>query len=287
MFNLKEICISNGVLNITVSTLGAEMTSAKKEGKELLWQGDPSIWSGHAPVLFPICGGLKDNKFIFKGTEYTLPRHGFARRKEFEVENLKEDEATFLLTSDEETLKNYPFTFEFRITYKLESETLRINYDIKNTSPEVMYFSVGSHEAYSCPNGIEEYSVIFEQPEDLNYNALSPEGQLMHETKSLGDNIKELPLKNKYFENDALVFTNLKSRKVTLKNNITGYTINVEFPGKDYFLLWTNPGAGYICLEPWCGIADYVDSDYDITKKKGINALAGNDNFIREHTITF
>ncbi len=267
--------------------MGAEFKSILKDGKELLWEGDPSVWSGQAPVLFPICGGLKDDRFIFKGKEYTLSRHGFARRSEFEIETISDEEVTFLLTSNEETLKNYPFNFEFRITYKLEHTRICIKYEVLNTSDEVMYFSVGSHEAYSCPNGIEEFSVIFEHPENLDYNILSDKGQLMEKTNTLGESIKELPLKNKYFENDALVFTSLKSRKVTLKNNTAGYSIDVEFPGKDYFLLWTNPGAKYICLEPWCGIADFENSDYDITKKKGINALEPNEVFTREHIITF
>ncbi|MBQ7976532.1 MAG: aldose 1-epimerase family protein [Clostridia bacterium] len=283
----KTICISNNQLNVTISTLGAEMISIQKAGKELLWQGDPSVWTGHAPVLFPVCGGLKDSKFIFEGKEYTQPRHGFARTKEFQLEASDCDMATFLLTSDEETLKNYPFEFEFRITYKLSGTKLSVEYNIKNTTNKTMYFSVGSHEAYNCPEGIEEYSVIFEKPEDLRYNSLTPEGQLIYETKTLGDGVTELPLKYKYFEKDALVFTGIKSRKAVLKNNKTGYSIEVAFPGKDYFLLWTKPNGKYICLEPWCGITDFVDSNYDITKKKGINALEANQSFIREHTITF
>lgn len=283
----KQICLSNEFLKVTISTTGAELKSIIKDGNELLWQGDPAVWSGQAPVLFPICGGLKDDKFIFNGKEYTLPRHGFARRSEFVVESNNNDEATFLLTSDEKTLENYPFTFELRITYRLEERALCVRYDVKNTSDKIMYFSIGSHEAYSCPAGIEEYSVIFEHPEDLDYNALSTKGQLLEDTKTLGKGIKELRLENKHFENDALVFTSLKSRKVELKNNVTGYSIQVAFPGKDYFLLWTNPGAKYICLEPWCGIADFVNTDYDITKKKGINTLEAGKCFIREHTITF
>ena len=282
-----QIYLSNEALKVTISTSGAEFKSIIKDGKELLWSGDPSVWPGQAPVLFPICGGLKNDKFIFKDKEYTQPRHGFARRSEFEVENVCDNKATFLLTSNEETLKNYPFNFEFRVTYKLDGSKISVEYDVRNTSDEVMYFSVGSHEAYSCPNGVEEYSVIFEKPEAINTDALYSHEGLMYKAQSPDEGISELKLKNEYFENDALVFTELNSRKVTLKNNSTGYSIEVAFPGKDYFLIWTKPGASYICLEPWCGIADTPDTDYDFTKKKGINPLNPGSQFVVEHTITF
>lgn len=282
----KQLTIANEYIRVTISAQGAQMQSIIKDGKELLWEGDPAVWSGQAPVLFPICGGLKDDKYVFEGKEYTLKKHGFARNSEFEVETQEPERAVFLLRADEERLGQYPFACEFRVIYSLDKTKINVEYNVKNLSGKDMYFSFGAHEAYACPEGIEDYSVIFEVPEELNSNILN--GNLLeYETVHIGSDVKELPLKYEYFAVDALVFLNLKSRKATLKNRKTGKEITVTFDGADYFLLWTKPGGKYICLEPWCGIQDFVDSDYDITKKPGIRKLSPDSVYAWKHSILF
>ena len=148
----KEIKISNDILDVTLSTQGAEIISVKKGGEELIWQADPAVWKCHAPLLFPICGGLKEDRFIYGGKSYTLPKHGFARALEYEPEAVTASSAVFLLKSDAETRKSYPFDFELRVIYELIGNELDVTYKVKNTTDGDMYFSIGSHEAYSCPN---------------------------------------------------------------------------------------------------------------------------------------
>ena len=280
----KEITISNNMIEVTISTFGAELQSMKKNGEEYLWDGNPEVWSGRAPILFPICGGLKDDKYIFEGREYTLPKHGFAKLSEFEVVSTEKEKAVFLLKSSPETLKCYPFEFELCVTYCLDRDTLKIDYTVSNKGQGDMYFAIGAHEAYACPEGIEDYSVIFEKEEIFESNVLH--GNLLgHETIVLGKNTCELPLKYEYFAIDAQNFLNLKSRKATLKNRKTGKSIEVCFDGLDYFLLWTKPTGRYICLEPWTGVPDFVDSDYDFTHKKGIIKLASGEVCSKKHSI--
>ncbi len=279
------LMISNDILTVTISSLGAEMLSVKKNGKEQLWDGDPAVWPMHAPVMFPVCGGLRDDKFIFEGKEYNLEKHGYARHCIFEVEDWTMSTATFLLCSDEESKEHYPFDYEFRIKYSLIDSKIKIDYDVKNLSDTEMYFSVGGHEAYACPEGIEEYSVIFDQEEVLDSHVLN--GNLLeHKTINLGMNTKELPLKYEYFAVDAQVFLNMKSRKATLRNRTTGEERSVEFEGFDYFLLWTKPNGNYICMEPWCNCQDFVDADCDITHKPGMIKLAPGETCVKTHTIT-
>jgi len=282
----KQVAISNSDISVTISTFGAEIKSVIKNGKEMIWDGNPEFWSGQAPLLFPICGGLKDDKFIFEGKEYTLQKHGYARKCEFELESVEKEKAVFLLCSDEESLKQYPFEYELRIIYTLDGSKLNVEYNVKNISDKNMYFSIGAHEAYACPEGIEEYSIVFDKAEDLNATQLDG-NFLKYETVNIGKNVTELPLKTEYFEIDALVFLDIKSRKVSLKNQRTGETVAVEFDGFDYLLLWTIPGANYICIEPWCGIPDFVDSDYDITNKKGIIKVLPESICSKTHSILF
>ena len=280
------VTIKNDVITAEINTLGAELNSIKVNGEDRLWSGDPAFWTGKAPVLFPICGGLKDDKFTYNGKEYILNKHGFARFKEFEVEKTTENSAVFLLKSDEETLKTYPWSFELRIKYALCGSAVKITYSVRNTSDDTMYMSIGSHEAYACPEGIEDYDVIFEKKETLFAQDL--DGNLTaHSRTPVIKDTDTLPLYYKYFAVDALVFKDLKSRSATLRNRKTGKSVTVSFPDCDYFLLWTKPGAGYICMEPWCGIQPMVDCTYDITEKEGINEVAAKDTFKFSHTICF
>lgn len=282
----EQIILSNEYINVTISALGAEIVSVIKDGKEKIWQADPDVWAMHAPVLFPVCGGLIDDKFMYDGKEYTLGKHGFARFCEFEIESNEHQKAVFLLRSDEETLKQYPFDFELRIIYTIDRSEIKVEYSVKNTGSNDMYYSVGAHEGYSCPEGIEEYSIIFDEKEDLISNVL--EGNMLgYNTVNVGSNTNELPLKYEYFAVDALVFLNLKSKKVWLKNRNTGESTEVIFNDAGYFLLWTKPGAKYICIEPWWGISDFVDSGNDITKKKGIIKLLPCETCVKEHSIKF
>ena len=279
----EQLKITNGVITALISTKGAELKSVVKDGKEYLWDGNPDIWSGQAPLLFPICGGLKDDKYRFEGKEYTLKKHGFARLSEFEIERKEEASITFILRSKEEIKKQYPFDFELRVTYTLLDNKIDVAYAVKNVGSGDMYFSIGAHEGYACSGGIEEYSLVFDKEENLTCNIL--DGNLLeYNTYSVGEG-RELPLKYDFFAIDALTFLNLKSRGVDLVHKTTGKSLRVEYDGFDYLFVWTKPNANYICIEPWCGIPDFVDSDFDITKKRGIVKLDANGEKVLTHSI--
>lgn len=282
----EQIILSNQFIKATFSTRGAELISLEKNGKEHIWIGDPEVWSSHAPILFPICGGLKDDKYIYNGKEYTLQKHGYVRFLDFEVECKSADTIVFLHRFDEETLKQFPFEYELRIIYAIEGSSLKIDYKVKNLSDDEMYFSIGAHEGYYCPEGAEEYSIVFEKPEVLDSTILN--GNLLeYNTINVGENVCELPLKYEYFAVDALSFLNLKSKKLSLKNRRTGEERYLEFENHDVFFVWTKPGANYICLEPWCGCPDFVDSEYDFKNKRSLIRLSGKEEATRTHIITF
>lgn len=279
------ITLKNDNLTVVVSTVGAELQSVMRGETEYLWDGDPDVWSGRAPLLFPICGGLKDDKYTFEGNEYTLNKHGYARFCEFEVESASVDSAVFLLKSDVKSKKSFPFDYELRVTYILDGTAVKVDYSVLNCSDTDMYFSIGGHEGYMCPEGIEEYYLEFEKNERLTTNILN--GNLLSEEYVLlGEDVKTLDLKYDYFSIDALTFLNLKSRAITLCRKNGGAKLRVDYDGFGYVFVWTKPGAKYICIEPWCGIPDFEGTGYDITQKRGINKIAPGAVFKRTHTIT-
>lgn len=283
--NFEMITLKNEYLTATFNEVGAELKSLVFEDKEYIWEGRKEVWAGSCPLLFPICGGLKDDKYIFKGKEYTLQKHGYARSATFEIEDKTDTSVVFLHKSNDETKIQFPFDYELRVIYNLKEKTLKVDYSVKNLTDDTMYFSIGSHEAYYTPEGIEDYDVIFPQKETLNAYVLYGNLLSNQELPIIKDS-NVLPLYDKYFTVDALVFKDLKSKSATLRNRKTGKAVQIDFPDADYFLLWHKPNSPYMCLEPWSGIQDSVDSNYDITKKEGIIPLESGKEYKNSHIIS-
>lgn len=281
----NRICISNQTLSAEIDCRGAQLRSLKKDGCELLWQGDSRFWTETAPVLFPICGGLKDDRYFLDGKEYKLEKHGFACGLDFEGEKLSESCARFVLVSNEKTLKKYPYNFVFTVTFTLSDSVLETEYSVENKNDREMYFSVGAHEGYACKEGIEACEVIFNRTESFE-TCLLDGGILSRLKQKILPDGKVLPLKESYFETDALIFENVHSDEVTLFNRESGRRITVGFDGFENLLIWTIPGAGYVCIEPWSGFPDYSDTDGDFTKKNAIQRLAARGRMTKVHTVT-
>ncbi len=281
---MSMVTIRNDNLEVSISTTGAELQSVKDQnGEERLWQGDPRYWTGRAPILFPNCGGLKDDAYLLQGIRYEMPKHGFARKAEWKVEKEGKDSCTLLLKSPH---PGFPFHYELRAEYSLKGNALKVTYRVRNKDKQEFWFSVGSHEAWATPGGLEAYTIEFDQPEKLedyvlHGNLIAREPVLMAEEET-----RELALKTEYFAVDALVFPTLKSRSVTLKNNLNEKKIRVDYDGMDVLMLWTKPGAEYICIEPWCNAPDFENAEPDIEKKPGYMQLKPGKEIKKTHTIT-
>ena len=279
------ITIKNNYITAKINEIGAELKSLVYNDTEYIWEGKSEVWAGSCPLLFPICGGLKNDKYILNGKEYTLEKHGYARFKTFEVESKTDSSVVFLHKSDMESKERFPFEYELRVIYTLCDKTLKVDYSVKNLSDNTMYFNIGSHEGYYTPEGIEDYDVIFPQNETLNSYVLY--GNLLsNQQLPIIKDQNYIPLYDKYFTVDALVFKDLKSKSATLRNRKTGKAVKVDFPDAKYFLLWHKPNSPYMCLEPWDGVQDIVGSSYDIQKKEGINSLNAGKEYIYTHSIT-
>ena len=279
----KEIVITNGNLTATISSIGGELISYKKNNKESIWTGDASFWKGHAPILFPFCGGLINGDLYLKNKKYDMPKHGFIRFHEFEVVDKKDNQVTLCFKENKETKKIYPYDFTFVVTYTL-TDVLNIKYEITNNSKEDMYFNVGSHEGYLLDDDFNNYHLEFNEEEDLKSIVL--EGPLLsHESIDLGSKTRVFPLKYEDYKVDALVFPHIKSKRITLVNNSTGPVIDLEFDKADNLVLWTVPQARFICIEPWNGLHDYVDSELDIKKKNNVTILSSGNAYAFSHTI--
>jgi galactose mutarotase-like enzyme len=134
-----EVFLTAESLSAVIQPFGAELFSLKdSSGRELLWGGDPTIWAGRAPLLFPIVGALSNDTYHLSGQDYHLPRHGFARRKLFSVTQMTRSSAKFQLGWDEATMQVYPFHFELEVGFSVEERSLTVSVTITNLGSSVM-----------------------------------------------------------------------------------------------------------------------------------------------------
>jgi galactose mutarotase-like enzyme len=269
-----EVVIKKQNIEAVINTKGAELFSLKKAGKNYIWDINSDFWNKTSPILFPIVGALKNNEYQFLNKTYQLPRHGFARDLEFEIINKNEDFVTFSLKSSEKTLEVYPFQFELKISYTLEEEKLIVKYEVINLSEEKMYYSIGAHPAFSVDGNFDEFSLIFDEEKELETYKLDKD-LFSGKTEKVALRGRKLPLNYNIFAKDALVFKNSVTQSLTLiKNN--NPVLKVEFSEFPYLGIWTKENAPFLCIEPWLGIADNIDSSGDLTQKEGINSLESN-----------
>jgi galactose mutarotase-like enzyme len=284
--------IESHLLKASIHPKGAELQSLlqKESGIEYMWKGDPAVWGKYSPVLFPIVGTLKDNTYFYKDQPYQLGRHGFARDHQFAVESQEFDKIVFLLKQSEETLKVFPFPFDFRIGYTVIDSSIAVTYEVVNTGKETMYFSVGGHPAFALPlvpdTVYDDYYLEFDQAETTGRWPIAEGGLIKTTPTPLLNDTKQLPLNKGLFANDALVLKNLVSSRVSLLSRKTEHGLTMDFPGFPYLGLWAAPGADFLCIEPWCGIADSVDALQLWEEKEGINKLDAGERFVRTWTVT-
>ena len=268
--------ISNSELSATINKKGAELISLKRNDshREFIWEGNPSHWAKHSPVLFPIVGTIKNNSYSYKNNTYSLLRHGFARDMVFDLIGYKENEAIFSLSSNELTNERFPFEFELRIIYTLLSSELIVSYQVINKDSDAMPFSIGGHPAFALHENFEDYSLQFESGEDLTSYQL--EDDLLSD-KTIKMNLlkNRLPLTYSLFENDALVFKKLKSKQIHILENGFPF-LNFKFEDFPNFGIWTKINAPFICLEPWAGYSDVLNATGNILEKEGIQILESN-----------
>lgn len=280
--------IENEQLTVLINEMGAELTSVidRKSEVEYMWSGDTAFWGKHSPILFPIVGTLKNNTYHYKGNEYSLTRHGFAREKKFTV---SEDGSTFTLRSDEETKKVYPFDFLLSIRYSLNENELKVTYEVENTGTENLYFSLGAHPAFAVPIGnagnYEDHFLEFNKEENADKWPITKEGLISTKPEPFLKNQKFIPLTKSLFEKDALVLKGLHSDTISIRSNKDDNGIDFHFEEFPYFGIWAAKGADFVCLEPWCGIADSETHTQDLVTKEGINNLVLGEKFSRSWSI--
>ncbi|MDU0353286.1 aldose 1-epimerase family protein [Paraglaciecola aquimarina] len=250
----SQYSISNSLLTCTISELGAEIVSLKSQanGDEYIWQGDPAIWAGSAPILFPIVGRLKNGKYSVDGQEYALPTHGFINNQYFTLVEKTRSSITLRVKANQATLLLYPFRFQFDVTFSLEQKSLSVTYEISNSDDTELYFSIGSHPAFALPMTEfrhEKCKLRFSEQEN-QYCQLIKNELLSEQTYSVELTAQTLTLTADLFARDALIFRDICSSSITLLIDDVP-VLALEMGNNRHLGLWAKPNSPYICLEPW------------------------------------
>lgn len=267
------ITLNNGQWSAVISEKGAELQSYKnnESGRELIWQGDSKYWGRRAPILFPVIGGLKEDRYVLKGKEYKMGKHGFCRDALFEVVSQSESEACFQLSDTPETLKAYPYSFIFEVIFQLKEDKLVCRFNVENKNEETMWFCLGGHPAFNLPMNdklkFEDYRIRFEKEETAPLWYLKDD-LLAGKKENWLNESDRFNLKTELFDNDALIFHRLRSKKIFIETEKDDSSIEFDLGSFPMAGIWTKEGgAPFLCVEPWYGVDDSIDSDGDFTKK--------------------
>lgn len=282
--------ISSGRLTAGISALGAELQHlTDSEGRELQWDGDPAVWHGRAPILFPVIGLLEGGCYRLDGIRYPMPKHGFARLSTFDIIDQSADAVTFRLAASDATRAIYPFAFQLDIRFSILDAALTVAAVIANEGDAPMPASFGFHPALRWPLPFgqprDEHGIRFQYDEPAPVRRVDANGFLLPEPQSTPVAGDILMLRDDLFVGDALIFDRLESRQISY-GAAAGPRVVVDFTEFPTLGVWTKPEAEFICIEPWQGFSDPVGYTGDIRDKPGIIEIApGTSNLLSMHII--
>lgn len=275
--SVEEVTIASGDIRASISSLGAELIRLQDgNGTDYLWSGDPAWWNGRSPILFPIVGEVKSGKLQVDGRIFAMARHGFARQSVFEIILREPAHCALRLRPNEETRAQYPFEFELRLDYEVVGRTLSIRASVSNAGAGVMPASFGFHPAFRWPLAPDlprtAHAITFDRPEVASVER-PVDGLLSGAPRPSPVAGRRLALDDSLFEEGAIIFDKLESRRVVY-GAATGPRIAVAFDRMPHLGIWSKPGAGFVCVEPWQGYASPPDFEGELRDKPGVVSIA-------------
>jgi galactose mutarotase-like enzyme len=272
---MTEITLTHGAARATIALLGAEVRQWRIAARDLLWPGDPAIWTDISPILYPVVGWTRDGEERVDGRAYKLGLHGFARFETFAVETSGPDFARLTLRDNTHTRAVYPFAFALAVEYRLTADALAIAIEVANLGAKPAPYACGLHPGFRWPlgqAGREGALVRFQKAERPEVPRLEPGGLIGKTTRPIPLSGCDLPLSDTLFARDALCFLDCNSRSLAFID-ASGASMTMEYEDFPHAALWTRPHAPFLCLEAWTGYSDPDGFTGDLFDKPGMRAL--------------
>ncbi|HEY9827981.1 MAG TPA: aldose epimerase [Stenomitos sp.] len=236
-----------------VPARGGIITRWQVQGREILYldkerfaNPERSIRGG-IPILFPICGNLPNDTYVYDDQSIPLRQHGFARDLPWQVIHHTPTSIEIALESNDLTLPYYPFDFQVKIAYQLQGPRLTLECEIANRGLVKMPFSLGFHPYFA----VEDKSLVsFDIPATQMFD---------HLTRQHGPFNGEIPVSTS--EVDAAFFP-VSQTVARLKGEPT---IELTYdPIFTTLVVWTLQSKPYICLEPWTAQRNALNTGIDL-----------------------
>lgn len=254
---MANTTISNGSITVEIASLGAEMQRiVTADGKSWLWDGDAQFWTGRAPVLFPIVGKAPSDQVGIDGVDYPMNQHGFARRSDFTLEASDEASARFVLRASDATRTVYPFEFSLTIAYHLAERGVRVSSTVANLDSKPMPFQLGYHPAFvwPLPGAAGEVHEMRLADDAEPHLARLHNGLLTAQRQPSPFRGGRLVLDHGLFAEDAMIFPEGAGSAISYGVE-GGPKVVFSWDGLPNLALWSKPGAPFVCIEPWHGMA--------------------------------
>jgi galactose mutarotase-like enzyme len=255
--------LRNEFLYATVSSEGGALTSIVdlSDGENLLYALPSAQNDTSDAVLFPFVGRQKNGFYLVGGEKYEIPDGPFAPHSAFTLTSKSDDYAELTLSSDENTLRVYPFDFSLKVRYMLKGKTLSVSYSVYNVGEQKVYFSLGSLPALKTDasgNTLDLHSVG-------NSAYLLKEGCVI--SSELIPGVIDLD-KTSFAPSSILI--ERKSDTATIKR-ACDKTIDVV---SDSPIICVRAGDGYAAIGSWWGLPDYEkETERELKNKRFINSL--------------
>jgi galactose mutarotase-like enzyme len=218
---------------------GALVTALKVGGTDVLYLDRATLEDptknvrGGIPILFPYAGKLVDEMFVPAGTR--MKQHGFGRNKAWAVREQRGDAVRLGLLQDDETRGQYPYAYDAEYGVHLLARGLQVELIVHNRGEKPLPVSPGWHPYFRCPAaakarvtgdvpGLDTRQLTDEREFDFGL-AAPVSGRALFEVPGLG------PLRISFS------------------------------PAMRHFQLWSQPGKDFICLEPFHGPNNTVNTE--------------------------
>jgi galactose mutarotase-like enzyme len=239
-----------GVTAELVPARGAIVTALAVEGTDVLYLDRATLEDpgknvrGGIPILFPYAGRLAGDRLLPAGT--SMKQHGFGRNKAWDVRARRADSVHLALRQDEETRAAYPYEFDVEYGVHLLGRGLQVDLTVHNHDAWPLPVAPGWHPYFRCP-------AAGKRTVDTDVPGLRPAEQF-------GD--------DREFD-----FGVAAPRSGHAHFAIPGLGhLHLSFsPAMRHLQLWSQPGKDFVCLEPFCGPADVVNTDrrFDVPPGEG------------------
>jgi galactose mutarotase-like enzyme len=262
----EEVALSRGSWTARIELLGAQLRSLAHCGRELLWPGD-ARWNKSAPLLFPVTGRLSDDALRFEGQSFAHPMHGLARESIFHLEQSSSQEA--LLSLDRAGDMRFPWDFRLEARYLLKEDGLELCLRVVNPSDHrELPFQIGWHPGFSWGEG--PWRLRWDRPCSAAELEVVPGlGLRTGKESSLGEDLTEIVWKDRP---TALVCRGLPGRTELWRHG-TALAVSYD-PPPVAWVLWSLPGAPFLCPEGWHGLPDRTGFAGDVPDREAILKLA-------------